>query len=127
MATINERRMAALAELDEAGRSLEVRDSSVPTCPLAPSFGDTEGERWYLRFLARAAGDPERRRPTGFLAAPVHHRARRGPAPTRRRSSTCRHRSARAARRHGHAARAHLATLEAGEHDADVLPCSPPT
>ncbi|MGZ4693280.1 MAG: TetR/AcrR family transcriptional regulator [Acidimicrobiales bacterium] len=59
MATINERRLAALAELDATDRSHDVRGLvEAYVRPLAESFGDSTGERWYLRFLARVAVDP---------------------------------------------------------------------
>ncbi len=60
MAAINDRRLAALAELDATGRSRDVRGLvEAYVRPLADSFGDSPGERWYLRFLARVAGDPQ--------------------------------------------------------------------
>jgi AcrR family transcriptional regulator len=59
MAAINDRRLAALAELDATDRSHHVRGLvEAYVRPLAQSFGDSTGDRWYLRFLARVAGDP---------------------------------------------------------------------
>jgi AcrR family transcriptional regulator len=59
MAAINERRLAELAGLDASDRSHDVRGLvEAYVRPLAASFDDTTGERWYLRFLARMAGHP---------------------------------------------------------------------
>jgi AcrR family transcriptional regulator len=60
MSAINARRLAALDELDATGRSHDERGLvEAYVRPLAASFDDTAGERWYLRFLARVAGDPQ--------------------------------------------------------------------
>ncbi len=123
MAAINERRLAALAELDTGAR----RDAPVRELveayvrPLAESFGDTPGERWYLRFLARVAGDPElsgqspARRPFTVGLDEVLRRLDLAlgdvPGPIRG------ERLAAMGTLLVHT----LATLEAGEHDADVL------
>jgi len=59
MAAINERRVAALAELDARGMGLDLRGLvEAYIHPLAESFNDTEGERWYVRFLANVLADP---------------------------------------------------------------------
>jgi AcrR family transcriptional regulator len=62
MTAINARREAALAELDASGRPDEVRGLvEAYIRPLAESLAESDGERWYLRFLARVAADPDLR------------------------------------------------------------------
>jgi AcrR family transcriptional regulator len=59
MGTINQRRLAAIAELDQRGSGLELRGLvEAYIHPLAETVGDTDGEGWYVRFLANVLADP---------------------------------------------------------------------
>jgi len=59
MAAINDRRLARLSDLDAAGRPTEIGGLvEAYVRPLAESFDDSTGDRWYLRFLARMTADP---------------------------------------------------------------------
>jgi AcrR family transcriptional regulator len=60
MAPIDRRRQAMVAELEESGRTADVRAlSEAFVLPLASALGDQDGRSWYARFLAQVAFDPD--------------------------------------------------------------------
>jgi len=60
MAPIDRRRQAMVAELEESGRTTDVRAlSEAFVLPLASALGDQDGHSWYARFLAQVVSDPD--------------------------------------------------------------------
>jgi AcrR family transcriptional regulator len=60
MAPIDRRRQAMVAELEESGRSTDVRAlSEAFVLPLASALGDQDGHSSYARFLAQVVFDPD--------------------------------------------------------------------
>ncbi|HEY5154188.1 MAG TPA: helix-turn-helix domain-containing protein [Acidimicrobiales bacterium] len=59
MSAINARRLEALADLDRAGMGSDLRGLvEAYIHPLAEPLDDTDGERWWVRFLANVMAEP---------------------------------------------------------------------